>query len=544
MEAILAEREAVEQAGAAETMQRAARARKARRQLAERRETREAREAIERAQAEKEAAVEKAKRQQAERMQRYHMGEPELRKMFDEVDVDKSGALDRGEIRDLARRLGKILMSHEVDAAMDEMDADGNDSVDFEEFVLWWREYARKDTGVFGGVFGKFGGLAKARIAGSWRTGLRLLGFIQVAAKVAPKEPKPEPLSADELAALELRRDTILTDLTSEQVQVDEAHAARVLEVGKLKRKALAQALAARETDPLVAVARTAGKQKELAERLLTAEAADKAKADRQRRRAEEAARQLVPLPAPAPPNSAVPTLASPRRTAAQQELRERREKEAHRPPTPPELEETDPLYKYVLRIQTNTRARIARRTMAKEDPAKYRKLLDTRAQIACPPAAAEAFKKGSLHLRNQWWSTALPAFMEASAAGHPRPSRCYNGIGLCHLGLGSAELAVEYFSRALNADPDDPRAYRNRAQSYAALGHGLEAKADRYRAAELDKDVDPAQIGGNLATAALMGSTPRGEVGAAPRPFFSRAQEKTKTTALPDWLRDPDCGD
>ena len=72
----------------------------------------------------------------------------------------------------------------------------------------------------------------------------------------------------------------------------------------------------------------------------------------------------------------------------------------------------------------------------------------------------------------------------------------------------------------------------------------GYKAMADRYRAAELDKDVDPAQIGGNLATAALMGSTPRGEVGAAPRPFFSRAQEKTKTTALPDWLRDPDCGD
>ena len=48
------------------------------------------------------------------------------------------GAMDRGEVRMLAVKLGSKLSNEQLDAAMEAMDADGSGEVDFGEFYLYW----------------------------------------------------------------------------------------------------------------------------------------------------------------------------------------------------------------------------------------------------------------------------------------------------------------------------------------------------------------------------------------------------------------------
>lgn len=50
------------------------------------------------------------------------MSDKKLRSLFKGIDMDNSGVLDRGEIRELAKRLGKNMGEHKLDAAMREMD--------------------------------------------------------------------------------------------------------------------------------------------------------------------------------------------------------------------------------------------------------------------------------------------------------------------------------------------------------------------------------------------------------------------------------------
>jgi hypothetical protein len=78
------------------------------------------------------------------------------RLMFNEMDEDGSGELDRDEIKLLARRLGKRLSKSELDAAMAEMDADGSGEVDFDEFVSWWKEIGSKNKGFLSGFLSRF----------------------------------------------------------------------------------------------------------------------------------------------------------------------------------------------------------------------------------------------------------------------------------------------------------------------------------------------------------------------------------------------------
>ena len=61
-----------------------------------------------------------------------------VRKLFQEIDLDGSGALDRTEVTALIRQMGQSLKKEEVDAAMLAMDADGSGEVDFNEFKDWW----------------------------------------------------------------------------------------------------------------------------------------------------------------------------------------------------------------------------------------------------------------------------------------------------------------------------------------------------------------------------------------------------------------------
>lgn len=58
--------------------------------------------------------------------------------LFDSIDEDGSGTLEREEIDMLAKEMDTPLTERELDVAMATMDADGSGEVDFEEFSEWY----------------------------------------------------------------------------------------------------------------------------------------------------------------------------------------------------------------------------------------------------------------------------------------------------------------------------------------------------------------------------------------------------------------------
>jgi ribosomal protein L12E/L44/L45/RPP1/RPP2 len=61
-----------------------------------------------------------------------------LRALFDMVDADGSGELDREEVSRLSKDMGAALSDAELDTAMSKMDQDGSGLVDFDEFRSWY----------------------------------------------------------------------------------------------------------------------------------------------------------------------------------------------------------------------------------------------------------------------------------------------------------------------------------------------------------------------------------------------------------------------
>ena len=62
----------------------------------------------------------------------------ELKRMFDIIDTNNSGTLDRAEVRELMAQVFPLMGDAEFDAAFKAMDGDGNGDVDFDEFKRWW----------------------------------------------------------------------------------------------------------------------------------------------------------------------------------------------------------------------------------------------------------------------------------------------------------------------------------------------------------------------------------------------------------------------
>ena len=62
-----------------------------------------------------------------------------VREVFDTMDVDHSGSLDRDEIAQLVESMaGDLLSEEDLDGALAPMDLDGDGTVDFSEFYDWW----------------------------------------------------------------------------------------------------------------------------------------------------------------------------------------------------------------------------------------------------------------------------------------------------------------------------------------------------------------------------------------------------------------------
>ena len=68
----------------------------------------------------------------------YYKGK-DARAMFTDLDVDGSGALDEKEFAKLCRDLGRKLNKKAMAEAMAEMDRDGNGTVEWREFDIWWQ---------------------------------------------------------------------------------------------------------------------------------------------------------------------------------------------------------------------------------------------------------------------------------------------------------------------------------------------------------------------------------------------------------------------
>lgn len=61
-----------------------------------------------------------------------------VRAIFNKYDTDKSGELDLAEFDKLCQDLGEVYTPEQLEVALDEIDADGNGGIDFEEFYKWW----------------------------------------------------------------------------------------------------------------------------------------------------------------------------------------------------------------------------------------------------------------------------------------------------------------------------------------------------------------------------------------------------------------------
>jgi calmodulin len=71
----------------------------------------------------------------------------DLKEVFDMVDDDDSGLLDREEVALVVSFFAgdDEVTEEEIDTAMKQMDEDGSGEVDFEEFIGWWKNKVRED---------------------------------------------------------------------------------------------------------------------------------------------------------------------------------------------------------------------------------------------------------------------------------------------------------------------------------------------------------------------------------------------------------------
>jgi calmodulin len=66
----------------------------------------------------------------------------EVQKLFDIVDKDDSGLIDKEEMAHLLNSLGKTLSKEEIDLGFTKLDVDSSGHIDFDEFYAWYKNVA------------------------------------------------------------------------------------------------------------------------------------------------------------------------------------------------------------------------------------------------------------------------------------------------------------------------------------------------------------------------------------------------------------------
>jgi len=61
-----------------------------------------------------------------------------VKPLFEKYDADKSGFIDKEELGNLCSDLGRKLTSEELEAALKDLDLNGDGNIDFSEFKRWW----------------------------------------------------------------------------------------------------------------------------------------------------------------------------------------------------------------------------------------------------------------------------------------------------------------------------------------------------------------------------------------------------------------------
>jgi Ca2+-binding EF-hand superfamily protein len=74
-------------------------------------------------------------RERADRLGR-RLSESSL--LFEQVDRDGNGNLDRAEVRDLVYKQGYYLNDEELEGVMDRLDEDGDGNISLQEYQQWW----------------------------------------------------------------------------------------------------------------------------------------------------------------------------------------------------------------------------------------------------------------------------------------------------------------------------------------------------------------------------------------------------------------------
>ena len=74
-----------------------------------------------------------------------HILDEALEFMYGKLDMDRSGTLDKAEVKNLLESLGSPTTHAEMDQVMAELENSGDGTVDFQEFKRWW-EHRHHET--------------------------------------------------------------------------------------------------------------------------------------------------------------------------------------------------------------------------------------------------------------------------------------------------------------------------------------------------------------------------------------------------------------
>lgn len=66
----------------------------------------------------------------------------EVKKLFNIVDSDGSGYIDKSEMIELLNKLGKTLSDDEINDGFNSIDIDASGHIDFDEFFAWYKSVA------------------------------------------------------------------------------------------------------------------------------------------------------------------------------------------------------------------------------------------------------------------------------------------------------------------------------------------------------------------------------------------------------------------